>query len=89
MYDVDAPRSVPLELEFPRFDGHFSVCEGECLSCRERGTRIDAILSVRVFYDCQLNMLRKWMGHSSMATTAIYANAMGAEEMEIAKRMWR
>ncbi|MCP4284488.1 MAG: site-specific integrase [Gammaproteobacteria bacterium] len=37
----------------------------------------------------QLNMLRKWMGHSSMATTAIYANAMGSEEMEIARRMWR
>lgn len=36
----------------------------------------------------QLHMLQKWMGHSSMSTTAIYANAVGAEELEIADRMW-
>ena len=35
-----------------------------------------------------LNMLRKWMGHASMETTAIYANALGAEEQGIAARMW-
>lgn len=35
-----------------------------------------------------LNMLRKWMGHASMETTAIYANAQGAEEQGIAARMW-
>lgn len=35
-----------------------------------------------------LNMLSKWMGHSSIETTAIYANAVGKEEMEIARRMW-
>ena len=32
-----APKSV--NLEFPRFDGHFFTDEGECFSCRERGTR--------------------------------------------------
>jgi len=26
-----------------------------------------------------LNMLSKWMGHSQMETTAIYANAVGEE----------
>jgi len=36
----------------------------------------------------QLNMLQKWMGHASMETTAIYANAMGKEERAIADRMW-
>lgn len=36
-----------------------------------------------------LNMLRKWMGHASIETTAIYANAVGKEEMEIAMRMWK
>lgn len=36
-----------------------------------------------------LNMLRKWMGHASMETTAIYANALGAEEQGIAARMWQ
>ena len=35
-----------------------------------------------------LNMLRKWMGHASIETTAIYANAVGAEEQDIAARMW-
>jgi site-specific recombinase XerD len=35
-----------------------------------------------------LNMLCKWMGHASMETTAIYANALGAEEQGIAARMW-
>ena len=36
----------------------------------------------------QLNMLQKWMGHASMTTTAIYANALGVEEKQIAQRMW-
>ena len=36
----------------------------------------------------QLNMLQKWMGHADMKTTAIYANALGEEERQIASRMW-
>ena len=35
-----------------------------------------------------LNMLSKWMGHSDIKTTAIYANAIGKEEQDIAARMW-
>jgi hypothetical protein len=35
-----------------------------------------------------LNMLCKRMGYASMETTAIYANALGAEEQGIAARMW-
>ena len=35
-----------------------------------------------------LNMLSKWMGHAALSTTAIYANASGKEEQEIAARMW-
>jgi integrase/recombinase XerD len=35
-----------------------------------------------------LNMLCKWMGHADIKTTAIYANAMGKEEQNIAARMW-
>ena len=35
-----------------------------------------------------LNLLQKWLGHESMETTAIYANATGPEEREIAERMW-
>ena len=35
-----------------------------------------------------LNMVSKWMGHSLMETTAIYANAVGEEQQSIAARMW-
>jgi integrase/recombinase XerD len=33
-------------------------------------------------------MLSKWMGHATFEVTAIYANALGAEEHGIAARMW-
>ena len=36
-----------------------------------------------------LNMMQKWLGHARIETTAIYANAVGAEERAIARRMWR
>jgi integrase/recombinase XerD len=35
-----------------------------------------------------LNMLQKWLGHAQLSTTAIYANAVGEEEKNIASRMW-
>jgi integrase/recombinase XerD len=35
-----------------------------------------------------LNMVQKWMGHARIETTAIYANAVGAEERALAERMW-
>lgn len=36
-----------------------------------------------------INLVQRWLGHSSMTTTAIYLDAVGAEEREIAARMWR
>jgi integrase/recombinase XerD len=36
-----------------------------------------------------LNLVQKWLGHAQLTTTAIYANAVGAEEKNIAQRMWR
>ncbi|MCW1430811.1 tyrosine-type recombinase/integrase [Novosphingobium sp. JCM 18896] len=36
-----------------------------------------------------LNMVQRWLGHADIKTTAIYTNAMGPEEREIAARMWR
>jgi integrase/recombinase XerD len=33
-------------------------------------------------------MVQKWLGHADLATTAIYADAVGAEAKEIAQRMW-
>jgi len=35
-----------------------------------------------------LHMLSKWMGHAQLSTTAIYADAVGKEEQDIARRMW-
>ncbi|MBY0374221.1 MAG: site-specific integrase [Bryobacteraceae bacterium] len=35
-----------------------------------------------------LNLVQRWLGHASLKTTAIYLQAMGDEELEIASRMW-
>ena len=35
-----------------------------------------------------LNLIQKWLGHAQLSTTAIYADAMGAEERDIARRLW-
>jgi hypothetical protein len=35
-----------------------------------------------------LNLVQKWLGHARLTTTAIYADARGAEEKDIAERMW-
>ena len=50
---------------------------------RWRGGAVHAISS-----GVPLNMLSKWMGHATLEVTAIYANALGAEEQGIAARMW-
>ena len=38
--------------------------------------------------DIPLNMVQKWLGHAQLSTTAIYADAVGAEEQDIARKMW-
>lgn len=35
-----------------------------------------------------LNLVQKWLGHAQLSTTAIYADAVGEEERDIARRMW-
>ncbi|MDR3471257.1 MAG: site-specific integrase [Devosia sp.] len=35
-----------------------------------------------------LNLVQRWLGHASLATTAIYLDALGDEERELASRMW-
>jgi len=35
-----------------------------------------------------INLLKKWLGHSRLSTTEIYADAVGAEEQAIARRFW-
>jgi integrase len=36
-----------------------------------------------------LNIVSRWMGHSQLSTTAIYAAAIGPEEFAFAERFWR
>ncbi len=35
-----------------------------------------------------LNLVQRWLGHAQLTTTAIYADVVGAEEKDIARRMW-
>ena len=35
-----------------------------------------------------LHLVQRWLGHTQMATTAIYADALGDEERLINTRMW-
>jgi len=35
-----------------------------------------------------LSLLSTWLGHSHLSTTTIYLNIIGAEERELAKRIW-
>jgi integrase len=35
-----------------------------------------------------LNLVQRWLGHAQLTTTAIYADAIGPEERQIARRMW-
>lgn len=34
------------------------------------------------------NLVQKWLDHAQLTTTAIYADAVGAEEKNIARRIW-
>lgn len=34
------------------------------------------------------NVIQRWMGHASPHTTAIYLDAVGVEERQLAERMW-
>lgn len=36
-----------------------------------------------------INLVKKWLGHSRMTTTAIYADAVGDEEQLLAARFWK
>ena len=62
-----------------------AAIQGLCASPKgvRHGFGIKAVTS-----EVPLNMTQKWLGHARLATTAIYTDAIGPEEQEIAKRMW-
>jgi integrase/recombinase XerD len=35
-----------------------------------------------------LNTIQRWLGHARIETTSIYANALGDEERNLARRAW-
>ena len=35
-----------------------------------------------------LNIVQRWLGHARIETTSIYANALGSEERNLARRCW-
>jgi site-specific recombinase XerD len=35
-----------------------------------------------------INLVQRWMGHSRISTTAIYADVMGEDEAAFAERFW-
>lgn len=36
-----------------------------------------------------LTIVKKWLGHARLETTTIYLEVSGAEERELAKRLWK
>jgi site-specific recombinase XerD len=36
-----------------------------------------------------LNVIQRWLGHARLETTAIYAQALGNEERNLARRTWQ
>ncbi len=36
-----------------------------------------------------LHLIQRWLGHSRLSTTAIYADVVGPEELSFAARFWR
>ena len=48
------------------------------------GFAVSAVLS-----GVPLNIVQKWLGHASIATTAIYTNVVGAEERDLAQKVWQ
>jgi len=42
-----------------------------------------------VYLGIDIDLCKKWMGHSTIAVTAIYRQIVGKEEREIASRIWK
>lgn len=65
------------------------MTEGEIqgLQASAKGLRHGFAISA-IENNIPLNLIKSWMGHHSISTTAIYLNAVGQEERNFAQRMW-
>lgn len=75
---VTAWRYVKEVMQRAQIDGPMACCKG-----LRHGFGIHAATA-----NVPPNLIQRWMGHASPATTAIYLDAVGIEEREFAKRMW-
>ena len=78
MHRCTAWRRIKEAMEVAGIDGPMATCRG-----LRHGFGIRAVAS-----SVPPNLIAKWMGHRSTATTAIYLDVVGHEEREVAKRMW-
>lgn len=78
MHRSTAWRRVKQAMEMASIDGPMATCRG-----LRHGFGIRAVAS-----SVPPNLIAKWLGHASLATTAIYLDAVGKEEREFAQRMW-
>lgn len=78
MHRSTAWRMVKATMEAARIAGPMACCKG-----LRHGFGMHAASK-----NVPPNLIQRWMGHSSSATTAIYLNAVGLEERAFARRMW-
>ncbi|WP_241479137.1 tyrosine-type recombinase/integrase [Leisingera sp. ANG-M1] len=67
-----------------------SVMQDACISgpqATARGLRHSFAVHA-VTRGVPLHLIQRWLGHSRLETTAIYSQALGPEERQIAERMW-
>lgn len=78
MHRATAWRHVSRAMTLARVSGPMACCRGlrHGFGMRAAGQSVPA------------NLIQRWMGHASSDTTAIYLDAVGAEERSFARRMW-
>ena len=93
-FDLQAKRKAPFNLwKFSRTSAWRKITEImeqagiEGVHATPKGLRHGFAIAC-VEHKIPLNMISKWLGHSSLETTAIYATASGQEERNIASRLW-
>ncbi|MGH1384303.1 tyrosine-type recombinase/integrase [Kordia sp.] len=64
------------------------MLEAEILGARSCARGLRHGFAVRAVNKAPITTVKKWLGHSRLETTAIYLDVIGAEEREIAKKVW-